>query len=354
MYKMEFSKREPNDDSSFYTNDSIIFQMDDLKNYKSNDELDDYESHFADDEADTYFAPITTPRCSRPNTPQLGIKPEMSFRIGGLAIDLASPIDRVPSFILETPEEEDKTCNGAFNRLVNNMFENPGGHLTNSQRLFILLYTLFETYRTIISSFLIVFVPQSCNGVPCSLYENVIPKTDLETITISLNTLMAVYFCGLFLIENMREKTINRHLKIDRSAPNDKDSLILMVRQMNPESRDQIFRINNFYRIYAQGLVFISIVNMCVSSFVIYANYLNNNTATVFITNALFMINRIYRALRVTSSGEYNIYSAYRSDSLIYNLDREAWPHIPSPIRRDVEIQRNSDIEAFHDVSLKN
>ena len=34
------------------------------------------------------------------------------------------------------------------------------------------------------------------------------------------------------------------------------------------------------------------------------------------------MINRIHKALKITSSGEYNIYSAYRSDNLLYNRYR--------------------------------
>ena len=126
----------------------------------------------------------------------------------------------------------------------------------------------------------------------------------------------------LFFLEKKREEFIKEHMTIDRAAPTDKDSMVQLLCDMSPEPRTYILKINNVYRFYAQGMLAIVCANMCISSIVIYRNYLNNNTAVVFITNALFMVNRIYRALLITSSGEYNIYSAYRSDNLIYNRDR--------------------------------
>jgi len=229
---------------------------------------------------------------------------------------------RQPSFLEENERREKSYCY-KLTRGIDSLFENTTGHLTNSQRLFILLYTFYEIYRTVISSFLVVFVPQKCaNDMPCTIYQNIIPQNDLEVAAISFNTLLAFYFCGLFFLERKREEFIKEHMAIDRAAPTGKDYLVQLLCDMPPEPRTYILKINNVYRFYAQGMLAIVCANMCISSVVIYRNYLNNNTAVVFITNALFMVNRIYRALLITSSGEYNIYSAYRSDNLIYNRDR--------------------------------
>jgi hypothetical protein len=61
------------------------------------------------------------------------------------------------------------TFSATFTKLVNNLFENPEGRMTNFQRITIILFTAFEAYRTIISSFLIVFVPQKCGGYSCTI-----------------------------------------------------------------------------------------------------------------------------------------------------------------------------------------
>lgn len=224
--------------------------------------------------------------------------------------------------IFEMPHPLDER---SINQFVNNAFENPEGRLTSTQRMFILMYSVFEVYRTVISSYLIVFVPQNCDGYSCTISQNCSPTDELESAAISMNTLMAAYFCGMFLLEKERERTVKRHLIVDKSSATDKEYLIAMMQSMDEKPREEILRINNWYRVYTRGLLLFFFVNIGVSGTVIYKNYLNNTTATVFITNALFMINRIYKAIRITSSGEYNIYSAYRSDSILYNRDRTTW-----------------------------
>lgn len=215
-----------------------------------------------------------------------------------------------------------KSFGAVVTKLVNNLFENPEGRMTGTQRSIIIASTAFEAYRTIISSFLIVFVPQKCGGYSCTILENIIPKDDLEIAAISINTFMGVYFCLLFSIERARESVIKHYFIADKSSPTDKEYLVKMLSEMKPTHRRTILQINRTYRILSQVLLLIFFINAGVSCVVIWKNYLNNTTVTVFITNALFMINRIHKALKITSSGEYNIYSAYRSDHLLYNRCR--------------------------------
>jgi hypothetical protein len=218
-----------------------------------------------------------------------------------------------------------KTFSATFTKVINNLFENPEGRMTNSQKTTIVIFTGFEAYRTIISSFLTVFVPQSCGGYSCTILQNLLPKDDIETAAISVNMFMALYFCILFTIERVRETIVKKYLIADKTSATDKDYLVQMLSEMNPHERHQIIRLNRIYRISAQFLLLAFFVNAGISCIVIYKNYLNNTTATVFITNTFFMINRIHKALKITSSGEYNIYSAYRTDNLLYNRHRGAW-----------------------------
>lgn len=213
----------------------------------------------------------------------------------------------------------------SFNAIINNLFENPDGRITNTQRAFIVIYTAYEAYRTIISSYLIVFVPQLCGGYSCTIVQNLMPAGNLEIAAISMNTFMAFYFCALFYVERLRETTVNLHLVSDKKSPTNKEYLMEMIDTMDALPKRKILRLNNLYRLCAQSILFAFVANVAISCLVIYKNYLNNTTSTVFITNSLFAINRIYKALKITSSGEYNIYSAYRADFMLYNRDRSTW-----------------------------
>jgi hypothetical protein len=214
----------------------------------------------------------------------------------------------------------------SFSTLINNLFENPEGKVTNTQKMTIVVFSCFEAYRTVISSFLIVFVPQKCEyGLSCTILQNLLPTDDIEVAAISINTFMALYFCGLFAIERIRETTIKTYLIADKSAATDKEYLIQMLSSMNEAERNKILWINRLYRKISQFLLLLFFINAGISCVVIRKNYLNNTTVTVFITNTLFMINRIYKAIKTTSSGEYNIYSAYLSDSVLYNRNRSGW-----------------------------
>jgi hypothetical protein len=212
-----------------------------------------------------------------------------------------------------------------INAIIVNLFENPDQRLTNIKRISIVIYATYESYRTIISSFLIVFVPQNCGGYSCSILENVRPVNNYEIAAITLNALMAIYFCALFYLERERENAISLYLVSDNKSPTDKEYLMRTIDAMEPGPKRKIMRLNNWYRFLTQNILFCFFVNVSVSCVVIYNNYLNNTTFTVFVTNALFMINRIYKALKITSSGEYNIYSAYRTEQMLYNRDRSTW-----------------------------
>ena len=240
-------------------------------------------------------------------------------------------IDNQDTLVVEDFYCESKSNIATFSKFVNNLFENPEGRLTNLQRIAIILYTCFETYRTIISSFLTVFVPQKCGGYSCSILENIIPKDDIEIAAISINTFMAFYFCILFMIESTREAIVKKYLTYDKSYATNKGYLIKMLSTMKENERNEMFTLNAVYRGFAQGLLIFFFINAGISCVVIQKNYLNNTTSTVFITNMFFTINRIHKALKITSSGEYNIYSTYRSENLIYNRYRGELMHDRPP-----------------------
>ena len=235
---------------------------------------------------------------------------------------IQNPLDRMPSF-LEESEKTEKDCSRVVNRFIFNFMENAEGKVGYSQYATIFLSNCLDGYRAVISSFLTVFVPQRCpEGDICSLYNNVVPRDNLEQVAIIFNALMAFYFCNLYYFEVNREKTIKEYLEISKNSSTSKHSLIKMMCNMQNEKRRVVLRMNNGYRIIGIYMLFFFFLNCGVSWAVVYKNYLDNSTFITFTTNALFMITKIYSVLKITSSGEYNIFSAYLSDHLVYNVEK--------------------------------
>ena len=44
-----------------------------------------------------------------------------------------------------------------------------------------------ELYRVIMGTFLVLFIPQDCDGQQCSFSENLSPKEDIKTVCIYIN-----------------------------------------------------------------------------------------------------------------------------------------------------------------------
>ena len=129
----------------------------------------------------------------------------------------------------------------------------------------------------------------------------------------------------MFTIERLRENIVKENLLMDKSLPTDKEYLVKMLSEIHMNRLSEILEYTRVYRTFAQVLLVLFFINAGISCVVIQKNYLNNTSITVFITNTFFMINRIHKALKITSSGEYNVYSAYRADHLIYNRYRGEW-----------------------------
>lgn len=265
------------------------------------------------------------------NTPRL-VLPKMET----LRFEFQNPLERVPSFLLETEKHDKKDCSRVINRFIFNAFENEDGKVTYLQSAFIILHSFFEVYRAVISSFLTVFVPQRCpdarvctiyeNILPphklgrvCTIYENIVPRDQLESLAIGFNAFMAFYFCMLFLFEATRERRIQMYLAISKEAPRSKTHLVELMCKMDKDERTDLLRVNNSYRLTGIYMMVFFFVNSGLSWAVVYKNYLDNTTFITFTTNALFMITKLYGVLKITSSGEYNIYSAYLNDNLVYN-----------------------------------
>jgi len=187
------------------------------------------------------------------------------------------------------------------------------------QKFSILPTISFELYKVMISSFLILFVPQKCDDHICQLNENLVLDNQLYNTGIVLNFITMFSFVLFYLIEVKRENRLITYLEVNSKIPSDNDSVGKVLEVLPIEKKTQILILDKRYQQMGCFILFIFILNSFVSGFVVYEYYLDNQTTTTFITNILFMVTKITDIYATVNTSENVFYSAYLKGKVQYN-----------------------------------
>ena len=104
-----------------------------------------------------------------------------------------------------------------------NVVENPKNNkvsLSNQdliQKISIVPIVAVELYKVMISSFLILFVPQKCEDHVCQLNENLVLENDLYNTGLVLNFITMFSFIIFYFFEIKRENRLISYLEVNKS-----------------------------------------------------------------------------------------------------------------------------------------
>ena len=73
------------------------------------------------------------------------------------------------------------------------------------ERLKITFLFFLQSYKVIMGSLLVVFVPQECNDHVCSVYENFTNSSTFHNVCLSFNYLSALLFLICYIVELKRD-----------------------------------------------------------------------------------------------------------------------------------------------------
>lgn len=188
-----------------------------------------------------------------------------------------------------------------------------------NQRMNVASTLTLELYRVLMGAFLIVFVPQKCGENICSLSENVNREDTLSNFTLAVNSLTMFSFLLLYVIEVKRENKLITYLEVNRFTPVDNDSVGTALQKLDASKKENILA----YDVYYQKIGFLSTtifgINSVLSSIVIYSHYLDSKTITVYLTNLLFMSQKVYDVYNTVNTKPNIFYSAYLKNKVQYN-----------------------------------
>lgn len=137
-----------------------------------------------------------------------------------------------------------------------------------------------DLYRVLISSFLVVFVPQLCPAGgddptgphDCTINEQVTDLSYVNLVALGLNGATAIWMLLTFVVEFVRERWLIR--KFEANENFSLDTLRIQLTQA-PELRDKLGRRNRVYFIMMLVATLMQIANMILSGIIVFAYFYN-------------------------------------------------------------------------------
>ena len=189
----------------------------------------------------------------------------------------------------------------------------------NNQKITATISVTLELYRVLVSSLLIIFVPQSCNGHVCTLEENVETESTTYTAGLVINFVTMFAFLFLYSVEIKRENKLIAYLEVNRAQPTDNQSVGHALQRLPEEKRNSILTLDKYYQRSAYVAMVFFVVNAVLSGIIVYDYSLGNQTTTTIITNILFMVMKLVDVHAIVNTEENIFYSAYLKGKVQFN-----------------------------------
>ena len=176
-----------------------------------------------------------------------------------------------------------------------------------------------EMYRVIVSSFLVLFVPQKCDDHVCTLSENMVLEHDLYNAGLVFNFLTMAAFLAMYTLEVKRENRLITYLEVNKGHASDNASVGLSLEKLPLDKRDSIWELDKYYIYSGWTAIIMFIINTILSGFVVYEYYLDSQTTSTYITNILFMVTKLFDVHSNVNTEKNVFYSAYLKGKVQYN-----------------------------------
>jgi hypothetical protein len=195
--------------------------------------------------------------------------------------------------------------------------------IDTSQRVNITLNFLLEFYKISMGTLLIMFVPQMCYDKPCTIIDNITMSTPWEMVCVVFNFISWISVLGLYVVELKREHYAIEYLDVECDKPN---NFLDKEIEDYPEIKAKITQINNKYNKVFNLSIALNIINLILSTIVIYDNYLGISTITAYTSYLILLCSKYYNVYFVSSKSlkEERMYSGYMKTLVTYNtIDKD-------------------------------
>lgn len=194
----------------------------------------------------------------------------------------------------------------------------------SSQRMAYIFIVAMEIYRCLVSSLLILFVPQLCGDHACTYQENVevtgtLAEKRLYIAGLFFNFTLLATFIILFMIEVIREERLIKYLEVNPKVKSDNASVGSVLKLLAADERHSLRTIQMAYKVVSRMCTALFVVNTIISGIILHQYSAGNQTNSTFVTNILFMVTKIYEVYNSTAAEKNIFYSAFLKSKIQYN-----------------------------------
>jgi hypothetical protein len=185
---------------------------------------------------------------------------------------------------------------------------------------FLFIYTAL---RTMLATLLTIFVYQLCSNSDgtvkdCTFKDNFIDLTLFNLSAVIINFLTLGIFIGFYILEYYREHKCIKYLDIDCNMPTNNLKYEIIS---YPKIEKKLNALNVHYRNYSFVMFLVNILNIVVSSIVIYHYYGGYKSIVGMLSETFLIVDKLYNSLNIAYKSVKEIlpYSAYMKDYIIFN-----------------------------------
>jgi hypothetical protein len=187
------------------------------------------------------------------------------------------------------------------------------------QKISVIPVFIVELYRVMISSFLILFVPQKCGDHICSYSENMSGGNELYSAGLIFNFITMMSFLIMYVFEIKRENRLITYLEVNKSVASDNDAVQKLLEKLPEKKRNSIWTLDKCYQRTGYISIGCFVANSALSGIVIYQYYLDSQTTTTFITNIVVMMSKLGDVYTTVNTEKNIFYSAYLKGKVQFN-----------------------------------
>ena len=188
-----------------------------------------------------------------------------------------------------------------------------------NQKIGVATTLVLELYKVLMGAMLVIFVPQKCGSVMCSISQNIERTDALSQSALSFNIITALSFLALYFVEVKRENKMINYLEVNRFTPVDNESVGEALEKLDVAKKQKIWDYDGYYQKSGYISTVAFTLNAIISFIVVYDNYLDSKTITVFLTNILLMGLKVADVFSTVNTKKNVFYSAYLKNKVQYN-----------------------------------
>jgi hypothetical protein len=219
--------------------------------------------------------------------------------------------------ILKITDDQEEINNSGIYQKINVFITIKNQNLY--QKIVVSINILFEFFRIITCSLLIIFVPQKCGDHVCSINEKLYLKQSFYCASLIFNFITLFTFFCFYLLEIRRENILIQYLEVNPILSYNKIDVEKLIGLLPLKKKRKILQVHKYYQKFAIIMIYIYIINVILSGIVISKYSITNQSISTFITYILFIIIKLNNVYSIANTEDFTFYSAYLVTNMQFN-----------------------------------